>query len=253
MKKKKKVFKIIFTIGSLPLGVGIGLGIVKGVPAINEAKYKKLYGDTFEYYLRTDWGKPVKLPIYNNTISVVFDNFSEEAKENAKHAISKLDDVLKTQNIVIYNNNEIKNDNYIGIHIAEDLGNKAGLICTNYNQYTGEMIYPVQIEIAKLWVDRYNGEKKSENSIFSSIIQHEIGHALGLKDIKDSNLYKKSSMFWSIDGIASNYTELDTHNLRYIYDRDNDVYEVSVTTPNSMQLLSYHQQHKNEEDDILQM
>ena len=270
MKKRKKVYEVLITIGEYSLiaglGVGTSIGIIKVVNAIRNKNYKEEYKDVYDYYLHTSTGAPLKLPIYNNNISVIFNGFSDEAKENARHAISKIDDVLKTQSFTIYDNDKPNHNNYIKVDIvnnvttASDNNYHSAVAQTtlNYNDNNGTIIYPIHIEIEQSFVNKYDNSwygtgKSPEKSQFSSILQHEIGHALGLKDIYSNDMYEKSVMFWTINGNTQNYTDLDTHNLRYIYDRGNDVYEVSVTTPDAMQLLSYYPQNKIEEDDELSM
>ncbi len=267
MKKNKKVIDIMITMGGCVVGSAIASGAILGPyfggKAYNEKMGRLRYGDTWDYYMKTQWNKPIRLPIYNNTIAVMFNNFSELAKENAMHAISKLDDVLKKQSFTIYDNeNKPKDKNYIKISLvnnltSEDDGKDYDTIAKtylDYNHRTGMMKYPVRIEIERKYVNTYrdnaNQNHLQDYSVFSSIVQHELGHALGLDDLYRQKDVRNSAMFYLINYGSYSYSELDKHNIRHIYDKEHDVeYEVSVRTPNQTGLLSYYDDTKNEHNE----
>ena len=250
-----KKFLLTFQIGCaavIPVSLGAAIGIPEIIkstkPAVVE-KYKKIYGDTYDYYMKTKYGKPVYLPIKDNTVSVVFNAFDEEAKENGRHAISKLDDVLKTQEFTIYDTGKMpKNNNYIIVSLAEDVagdatGSHNGSIAQtimDFDSFTGKMKYPVEIAIEKKYVDCYRYKEGAdfspETSVFSSILQHELGHALGLCDRYDADSRKNTIMYYSDAGAAENYTALDYHNIRYIYDKE---YDVTVNYPTTNEVVAY--------------
>lgn len=258
----KKKFKVLLEIGgavaAVPLLIGgISYGIIKvsdNIKTSNVEKYKQIYGDTYDYYHKTDGGVPLTLPIKDNMISVVLDSFSDEAKENARYAISKLDDVLKTQEFTIYDNGEMPNHkNYIHVKIVDDVDYKTsdgkftgiGEAEIKFDQKTGKIKYPVEISIEKKYVDWYNyvpGKSDSpKTSVFSTILQHELGHAFGLcdrylrSDIGDTIMYAVQS------DKAQDYTKTDYHNLRYVYDKE---YDVEVKLPNKMQVTLYTQENQ---------
>lgn len=258
----KKKFKVMLEIGGFAAFVALAVGgtgyavynIVSDNYANNYEKYKEIYGDTFLYYNKTNSGIPLTLPIKDNMISVVLDSFSDEAKENARYAISKLDDVLKTQEFTIYDNGEMPNHkNYIHVKIVDDVDYKTsdgkftgiGEAEIKFDQKTGKIKYPVEISIEKKYVDWYNyvpGKSDSpKTSVFSTILQHELGHAFGLcdrylrSDIGDTIMYAVQS------DKAQDYTKTDYHNLRYVYDKE---YDVEVNLPNKMQVTLYTQENQ---------
>ena len=74
--KKKKVFNVIITLGGWTavagLGAAAGWGVIKLINLNNESNYKEEYKDVYDYYLHTSTGAPLKLPIYNNNVAIVF-------------------------------------------------------------------------------------------------------------------------------------------------------------------------------------
>lgn len=258
----KKKFKVLLEIGgavaAVPLLIGgISYGIIKvsdNIKTANVEKYKQIYGDTYDYYHKTDSGVPLTLPIKDNMVSIVLDSFSNEAKENAKYAISKLDDALKTQEFTIYDNGEMPNNkNYIHVKIVSDVDYKTadgkltaiGEASTRFDKKTGKIKYPVEIAIEKKYVDWYNyvpGHSDSpKNSVFSTILQHELGHAFGLCDRYQRTDFGDTIMYAVQNEKVQDYTERDYHNLRYIYDKE---YEVEVNLPNKMQVTLYTQENQ---------
>ena len=98
----KRKFKVLIEMAGLVALGAVGAGVGYGASAlitklIEDSKTKKAkgeYGDVYDYYLKNGYGIPLKLPIKDNVVAIVLDSFGEEAKENARHAISKLDAAL---------------------------------------------------------------------------------------------------------------------------------------------------------------
>lgn len=257
----KKGFKILIEIGggiaffAFAGGATVGISsLIINAESNTAEKYKEMFGDTYEYYSKTNSGIPLTLPIKDNMISVVLDSFNDEAKENAKYAISKLDDVLKTQEFTIYDNGEMPNNkNYIHVKIVNDVDYKTsdgslqaiGEAAIKFDQKTGKIKYPVQINIEKKYIDCYNyvpGKSDSpKTSVFSTILQHELGHAFGLCDRYYKSDYGDTIMYAVQSEKAQDYKERDYHNLRYVYDKE---YDVEVKLPNKMQVTMYTQQNQ---------
>ena len=65
----------MITMGGFVIGSSIASGAILGPyfggKAYNGKIGKERYGDTWDYYMKTQWNKPIRLPIYNNTIAVL--------------------------------------------------------------------------------------------------------------------------------------------------------------------------------------
>ena len=264
----KKTFKKVIKVGGMAalLAAGFGIGvaspalIIKAVQSSKAEKGKKEYGDVYEYYMKTSYGAPLKLPIKNNVLPIVLDSFGEEAKTNAKYAISKLDNILDSKEIIIYDNEKnLKDKNYIKVSLVEDLKSEtdttysgtAGKIHFDFNDITGIMKYPIIIEIDDKYVSEYNTfrEKNTpEKSVFSKILQHELGHAFGLCDRYEKTDYDDTIMYYASHSKTQDYTERDIKNLKRIYDSE---YHVTIDEPTELNVTYYIPQKEIDMENVL--
>ena len=259
-------FKVVVAAGiafAIPTGSLVYLIARNNINETQINKIKEKYGDTYDYYLKTDEGRPLKLKIKNNVLPVILNyGFDDETIKIAEHALSKLDNILDYTTVKLYENGNMPdNYKYIAINI-EDLGygtssTSAGEAHLTYNKKTGYIDYPVTVSIDKKFTDCYwtleEGEKVEE-SVFSSILQHEIGHCFGLKDLYkgNSSTYSQSVMSGTLGLGTKDYSELDAHNLKHIYDIDDKEYDVTVSYPESMVFINQEDKNKQviEEDEM---
>ena len=206
------------------------------------------YGDTYDYYLKTEKGVPLKLPIKNDIIPIILDSFSDEAKENAKYAISKMDDILVSKEFKVYDDGSkpfgLK---YIKVSLVDYLESEYGRFVEGpaartylrYNSGTGKIYYPIEIKMQSKFIKKYGDffdPKTPENSYFATVLQHELGHCLGLCDKYGKEDSGQTLMYYHKAGDVKGYTDLDIHNLRHIYDKE---YDITVTKPTEMEVQVY--------------
>lgn len=264
MKKKINPFLITVTLG-IPVGIAAGYGAIKLMDYIDDqqiANIKKELGDTYDYLKTNKKGRPIKLDIKDNCLAVILNqSFSEEAKKNACYALNELDEILPNTKINIYKDgNRPENDNYISIDVVDAIkGNESAIgECTiSYKEKSATVIYPVKIEIEKDYMDQYfmddlsktNEELKvPSNSAFTHIVQHEVMHAFGFRDLyKNDKGFNDSVMAYAITYGTKTYSDLDKYHLQYLYEDKNATYKVTATLPNQM-LVSYLPSKEHEEE-----
>lgn|SRR5574344_665263 len=269
LKKTRIKYSLIFT-----LSVSGGLFAVPFAEyignMIKQSNIKQEYGDTYDYYLKTKNGIPLKMPIKNNLLNIAFDNtFDEITKEYCAEAIKKLDVAMGSVDVKLVSQSDANGSAQINLKIVDGInesnsyGKIVGRASLIYNEKTAQINYPVDILIDKNTVNNYwinddltatnwstDSNYMTENIIpeFSAIVQHECCHALGLCDLYEKSYAQKSIMYYAIgDGTQPSITEFDSHNLKYIYDKD---YKVNVLTPSTITAVYVPQRH-NEEAETL--
>ena len=154
-------------------------------------------GDTYKYMKTNSRGRPITLDIKDNCLAVMFNNsFNEEAKKNAKYALEELDQILPSTKIDIYKDgNRPDNKHYISIELVDSIkehADAAGVCKYSYNSRSAKISYPIQVQIEQKFVDVYyfDASKKTaeelvtpSNPMFTHIVQHEVMHAFGFKDL----------------------------------------------------------------------
>lgn len=235
--KVKRALKVMLKI-ALPVGI-IGFGplcaftvgkVQEHEKAVLQNEKDKL-GSAYDYFLHTESGASLKLEMPDNSLTFVLgNNIKGKCKENIDYALSQIKDILPNKEIkVYYKDNAPKTKKFISIGFAAGLVNaeEVGGVNLEYNKKTGYINYPLYINILHKYKDAYYDEKFGEipsNSAVSTILQHEIGHVLGLKDLryKDKEVPLKDHMINSV--MASNlydgtteFSSVDKFNLQKMY------------------------------------
>lgn len=272
---KSKLFKLCLTL-AFPIGVVGGMTATYGIIHAYENGIKnqlvERLGDSYKYCLTTTGGIPITFDMAGDTLQVVFDeNFNDEAKKNATFALQHLDDILIDKEVKIYQNGDMPHSNkYISLKVVDEgkLGSSSvGLTQINFNDNTGKLTYPISIEIDEHYVDSYyyeaNGEVPS-NSVFATIVQHEVGHALGLRDLYYYEEDIQKQEYGKIDSVMAStllygttlYSKVDETNLQKLYCSDalSEPITYNVSYPTQMVVKSVSKnaisKHQNQEDEM---
>ena len=161
--------------------------------------------DYYKYYNLNYGNEPDLYSIVDNKIDIVLGDLTEEEHKNTLWAIDQFDQVLNNISINIID--EPTNDHYVKIESVKDFGKKT---CVGLCQH-GE---PTRVSIKKSLSNLYwSGTKLS---VFGKVVLHELGHVLGLKDLKAEKYKGTSIMYYTYAG-AQVYTDLDIENIKRYY------------------------------------
>lgn len=176
-----------------------------------------------EYMLKTPTGAVLNLPLNENPIAVVLQNFSDEKKQIAIDAINELDNISKNIDYVILDTDDARITQKIIIQNNVDLEELCGptvLGVTHMliNTKSGEINYPVSIILDDNIQEIYD---ENGNSLLEHVLKHEMLHTLGFADLYDQKFQGKTIMFYAIDLNASfdGYTQTDIKNIIEMYDK----------------------------------
>lgn len=224
-KKRNIVLKILM---GLPFAC---VGSMLATMGIIEARRNNVsdFGESTKYFLKNDNGKPLRLDLSSGTLAVVMDNaFTPEAKQYTTDAIKKLNNILPNTTVKLYNQKDYDgNFKYIYLNLVEqdaiNNGGGAGITHLTYNATTAVIDYPINISLDKKYIDCFVAGSNHE-SVFSTIVQHELGHALGLKDLTLDDTfavtksgYINSVMAGCLGCGTINYSNQDAKNLNAAY------------------------------------
>src|SRR5574344_2194132 len=146
LKKTRIKYSLIFT-----LSVSGGLFAVPFAEyignMIKQSNIKQEYGDTYDYYLKTKNGIPLKMPIKNNLLNIAFDNTFDEIK--------KLDVAMGSVDVKLVSQSDANGSAQINLKIVDGInesnsyGKIVGRASLIYNEKTAQINYPVDILIDK--------------------------------------------------------------------------------------------------------
>lgn len=173
-----------------------------------------------DYMYKTSNGIPVTLPLSENPIAVILENMTEQEKTLIVDAIQDLDEISENINYTILDNDNYTITQKIIVRSNDSLTqDDAGGLCTiTYNNFTGEISYPVYIDLdpdCMNYVSTITGE-----SMYTTVVKHEMMHSLGFKDIyNDADKYK-TIMYYTVDTDerALDYTSFDKKCIQQVYD-----------------------------------
>lgn len=159
------------------------------------------------FYLKNEFGNLSRYDMGQDHTMIVFleNTMSAIEKEHTTNTLKIVDDILISDSIVIVEEKP-KNDNYVWLKTCYFSENYAG---------TTEKGKPCVININKKYQNAY--WPSDGISVFEAIVRHEMGHVLGLKDIRDKSFEHRTQMFYDIGKIAHSYTDIDIENIRRLY------------------------------------
>ena len=236
-KIKEKLIKIIpasiMSISALVIVLNIFLisntGFFKKDKILNDPKF-----DGIQQLLEhSEQGVPLTLPLGKDPITVKINNLSAEDRKKVISAINKLDNISENINFNIAEDTNIKvtaQINIYGNHTDQSVFTKKdhtmGCAKYTYNNYTGEIEYPINIYIQPM--ENYNCVT---DYTLEYIAMHELGHAFGLTDLYNKKYENQSVMYHEITNNINleNYSEQDIAVIQQLYDNKKIVVEHPTT------------------------
>ena len=204
--------------------------IIGGVLESRQPTLAEQYPNAYEFVLKSDFGKPLTLPLNENPIAVVLEGFDVQARNQAAAAIEQLDQLSEAIDYVILERDDARITQKITIN-GEDFFDHSqtsalGVTHLRFNNYTGEIQYPISIGIDKACTFLKDDNGKS---ILDHVIKHEMLHTLGFADMYEQEYQDKTIMYYALsaDRDVTSFTELDALNIQRLYDEQ----YIKVETP----------------------
>ncbi|MBE7082900.1 MAG: hypothetical protein E7378_04455 [Clostridiales bacterium] len=204
--------------------------IIGGVLESRQPTLAEQYPNAYEFVLKSDFGKPLTLPLNENPIAVVLEGFDVQARNQAAAAIEQLDQISEAIDYVILD----RDDAHITQKITIDGGeffdhsqtSALGVTYLRFNNHTGEIQYPINIEIDRACTFL---QDSSGQGILDHVIKHEMLHTLGFADMYQDEYQDKTIMYYALsaDRDVTSFTELDELNIQRLYDEQ----YIKVETP----------------------
>ena len=260
-KKQNIVLKILM---GLPLACVGSMLATMGIVEVRRNNVSD-FGENTKYFLKNGNGKPLRLDLSSGTLAVVMDNaFTPEAKQYTADAIKKLDNILPNTTVKLYSQQDYDgNFKYIYLNLVEqdiiNNGSSAGITHLTYNANTAVIDYPINISIDKKYLDFFVADSNHE-SVFSTIVQHELGHALGLKDLTLADTFAvtesgdiNSIMAGNLGVGTINYSSQDAQNLNVAYGSvaNKNLFDVRYVATYPKQVIYTFVSDKHTEEEVM--
>src|SRR5574344_401853 len=231
--------KIILPISMLAGLLGF-IGVDKVVALTQKAQDEKMFGEYSQYFLKTDSGRPLRMPIKDNMLNFFIKSpVNEMTKKIIEYGLTSIGNITGKKINVQYSDTKLASD-YTSIEFVDEIldaeSEVAGLTTLSYNKTFATINYPVKVQIESKYKDCYFADTTKfdvKDSVLLAILEHEIGgHSLGRCDLYSKDAFGKSLMFYRLDNNgAREFTELDKNIMRYVYNKDT---AVKVELPNEI-------------------
>lgn len=254
MKEKKSIMLKIGVGASL---LGLFVGSVAG-PTIVKIKNnmdiekwteydENVIGEYMPYFGITEKGLAEKLILDDNPIPIVLGSMSEQSRQYVVDGINALDIVSDKINYTIYDAKDFEKKNgvrYICIEMCDSIADHlGGRTSYKIDNYSGEILMPIKIQIDKMYEDAYFDESYTQ-SVLTTIVQHELLHTLGFKDIYDLEQRNNTIMYYNLTSNSPRtLTQRDIDIISQVYDGKKS----ADKTPSSESIVptSYYYDAKN--------
>ncbi len=243
---KRLLLNLSLTVGASSLVIGLPIAITANADKIKDmihpvdnTPYLK-YEDDF---LKSDRGDILRLPIDENPIPVVLGEMDEQTKEYIVDGINALDEISENINYTIYDYSDFDKPSdlkYISFNMIDEIysenNDPAGRTYIRWNENTAEIQYPICIELENYYAEGYWDEEYTQ-SVLTTIVEHELMHTLGFKDLYKDEDRSRSIMYYQLGPLTQRtFTEEDIEKIQYCYDGK----EVATTShPNQIIFANY--------------
>lgn len=216
------------------------------------------FGEYIDDFKKNSFGRPLRLPVDKNPIAVVVDAETEQTKQYIIDGINALDEISTNINYTIYDSKDFaipSNLNYINIKMVEEIVHEtandytAGIATYTYDNKTAVINFPINIQIKNYFAEGYWDQNQTK-SVLTTIVQHELMHTLGFKDLYKPEDQTRSIMYYEVGvGTPMTYTQEDINKIQYCYDGKTVATTVQPTEIQAIQ--SKTQQLYKEEDEFI--
>lgn len=245
--------KILIGLTTYMVAAGVMLaGVTSCVNSKQEAlRAQEKFSGITHLMSTSDYGTPLTLPIDENPIAVVLQNFTEEERQDAINAINRLDEISENVNYTILEKDDFSIKQKITITNNVDLekthpylDKSLGVTEYKIDNEKATIKYPIYISIDEDCKDIYDTEGVS---LMSYVLKHEMMHTLGFADMYSKEYLDKTVMYYTVEnGMEINdYSEFDEKNIRQLYDEGS----ISVKRSDKMEYTAY---TKQKEDDTME-
>ena len=120
---------------------------------------------------------------------------------------------------------------------------------TAFRAFASVINFPINIQIENYFAEGYWDQNQTK-SVLTTIVQHELMHTLGFKDLYKYEDQKRSIMYYEVGvGTPMTYTQEDINKIQYCYDGKT---VATTAQPTEIQAIqSKTQQLYKEEDEFI--
>lgn len=176
--------------------------------SLNKADREK-FGEYINDFNTTNTGKPIRLNT-DKPITISIDSENSQVRQNIIDGINNLSSICPNIQYEIYNNDTTALSN-INFRIEKLSSTLAGHVQYSYNSYSAEITFPITISVDEKYIDAI--WPNSNNSVMTTIVEHELMHTLGFNDSTETN----SIMYKSLNENLQTYTSFDKTRINYVY------------------------------------
>ena len=216
---------------------------------------QQCFGEYIDDFKTNSFGRPLRLPLDENPIAVVIDAENDQTKQYIIDGINALDEISTNINYTIFDSKDFefsRNVNYINIKMVDEItntksGDTAGIASYTYNNNTALIDYPINIQIEKYFAEGY-WDLYQTKSVLTTIVQHELMHTLGFKDLYKPEDITRSIMYYQVGiGTPITFTQEDINKIQYCYDGKTIA---QTTQPSEIEISNKTPIYKEENDEL---
>lgn len=230
----------------MQIGLAIGISVVLSSPFMAHGIHtlisehensadRQRFGKYIDDFLTNDNGRPLRLDT-NKAINVMFDSkLDEQSKQYIIDGINGLKNICPNLKYDLYNSQkgDVGRVYFVLQDPTEIQHNAAGATNLSFNANSATINSYITIDINSHYLDGY--WTTNMDSILTTVVQHELMHTLGFKDIYDESRKNDTIMYHALNPEVKTYTTEDIEKIQYVYGGQTIA---ETTKSNSMYVIS---------------